>query len=94
MNVLIVEDETAAATNLKALLLQIDPSIRIEAVIETVVETVRWVNRFHDRVRPLCARCFQGQQHRLHSQTDQERGASPGIRQASQTVGAASGRVC
>ena len=43
MNVLIVEDETAAATNLKALLLQIDPSIRIEAVIETVVETVRWV---------------------------------------------------
>ena len=51
-------------------------------------------DRFHDRVRPLCARCFQGQQHRLHSQTDQERGASPGIRQASQTVGAASGRVC
>ena len=43
MNVLIVEDETAAATNLNALLLQIDPSIRIEAVIETVVETVRWV---------------------------------------------------
>lgn len=109
MNVLIVEDETAAATNLKALLLQIDPSIRIEAVIETVVETVplgkgqsparsdfygyssggrtgfqdfradrhRMPDRFHDRVRPLCARCFQGQQHRLHSQTDQERGASP-----------------
>ena len=47
MNVLIVEDETAAATNLKALLLQIDPSIRIEAVIETVVETVRWVKENH-----------------------------------------------
>ena len=41
MNVLIVEDETAAATNLKALLLQIDPSIRIEAVIETVAPLKR-----------------------------------------------------
>lgn len=55
---------------------------------------IEWPDRFHDRVRPLCARCFQGQQHRLHSQTDQERGASPGVRQAPQTVGAASGRVC
>ena len=32
-----------AVGDILALLLQIDPSIRIEAVIETVVETVRWV---------------------------------------------------
>lgn len=42
MNVLIVEDETAAATKLQSLLSRstLDP---YRAVIETVVETVRWV---------------------------------------------------
>lgn len=39
---LIVEDETAAATNLSTLLRDVEPSIEIVAVIDTVVDTVAW----------------------------------------------------
>lgn len=43
MNVLIVEDEKAAARNLTSLLAQIDPSIEVEAVIDSVVDSVEWL---------------------------------------------------
>ena len=39
---LIVEDETAAATNLQMLLKEVEPSIEIEAVLDTIVDTVAW----------------------------------------------------
>ncbi len=42
MNALIIEDETAAATNLKALLTAHYPSIQIIAVLESITETVGW----------------------------------------------------
>lgn len=43
MKALIIEDETAAATNLKALLQEIDPSVEIVGVIDTVVESIHWI---------------------------------------------------
>lgn len=43
MKALIIEDETAAATNLKALLREIDPTIEIVTVIDTVVDTIQWI---------------------------------------------------
>lgn len=42
MNVLIVEDETAAAANLKAILRSIDPACNITAVLESIEETVEY----------------------------------------------------
>ena len=42
MNILIVEDETAAAVNLKAILRNIAPSYRVLAVLETIEETVEY----------------------------------------------------
>ena len=44
MNVLIVEDETAAYENLKSLLAETDPSLEISGHTESVVQTVRWLN--------------------------------------------------
>ena len=49
MNVLIVEDETAAAANLKAILRSIEPSYDVLAVLESVEETVEY---FRDESRP------------------------------------------
>lgn len=43
MKALIIEDETAAATNLKALLREIDPTIEVLTVIDTVVDTIQWI---------------------------------------------------
>lgn len=40
--ILIIEDETAAARNLKALLQEIDPAIEVVAVLESVAESVEW----------------------------------------------------
>lgn len=42
MNVVIIEDETAAANNLKHVLNQIDPSIAILDVIDSVEQAVEW----------------------------------------------------
>lgn len=42
--ILIIEDETAAARNLEALLREIEPDIRIEAVLESVEDSIRWLN--------------------------------------------------
>ena len=42
MNILIVEDETAAAVNLKAILRNIAPSYRVLAVLETIEEAVEY----------------------------------------------------
>ena len=42
MNILIVEDETAAAVNLKAILRNVAPSYRVLAVLETIEETVEY----------------------------------------------------
>ncbi len=49
MNVLIVEDETAAAANLKAILRSIEPSYNVTAVLESVEETIDY---FRDESRP------------------------------------------
>lgn len=43
MKVLIIEDEKAAVRNLTSLLAQVDPSIVIEAVIDSVVDSVEWL---------------------------------------------------
>ena len=43
MKALIIEDETAAATNLKALLREIDPTIEVLTVIDTGVDTIQWI---------------------------------------------------
>lgn len=43
MNVLIVEDEAAAAKRMHKLLAEIDPSIRIAATTDTVAGTVAWL---------------------------------------------------
>ncbi len=42
MNVVIIEDEYAAANNLKAILNEIDPEIEITGVFESVTETINW----------------------------------------------------
>ena len=44
MKVLIIEDETAASENLIAMLLEIDPGIEVLKVLESVQQTVRWLN--------------------------------------------------
>ncbi len=44
MNILIVEDEQLAAERLQILLKQFDPSIKIMANLESVEETVNWLN--------------------------------------------------
>ena len=49
MNLLIVEDETAAAVNLKAILHTIDPEFNIIAVLESIEETVEY---FEDKTQP------------------------------------------
>lgn len=43
MNVLIIEDEKAAARNLVFLLEEIDPTITIMAVVDSVVDSVEWL---------------------------------------------------
>ena len=44
MKVLIIEDETAASENLIAMLQEIDPQIEPLKVLESVQQTVRWLN--------------------------------------------------
>lgn len=44
MKALIIEDETAAAINLEALLRKGEPSLQIEAVLESVGESVEWLS--------------------------------------------------
>lgn len=71
MKTLIVEDETAAATNLRTLLRKIDPEVAVLDVLETVTETVAWV-----RSHPLPDLIFMdihladGQAFRIFEQTD------------------------
>lgn len=43
MNVLIVEDETAAYETLEALLKEIDSTIKIVGVTESVDQTIHWL---------------------------------------------------
>ncbi|MCC8142997.1 MAG: LytTR family DNA-binding domain-containing protein [Tannerellaceae bacterium] len=43
MRVLIVEDETAACDNLRAILRQIDPDIRVERCTESIRQTLQWL---------------------------------------------------
>ena len=43
MRVLIVEDEYSVAQNLHDILLEIDPSIEVMAILETVKDTVAWI---------------------------------------------------
>lgn len=43
MNVLIIEDETAAAQNLQAILREIDPSIQVLEVLESIEESADWL---------------------------------------------------
>ena len=50
MNVLIIEDEKAAARNLISLLGEIDPNIMVTAVLDSVVDSVEWLknhSEFH-----------------------------------------------
>lgn len=42
MRVVVVEDETAAARNLIAILAEVAPDVEVVAVLESVVDTVRW----------------------------------------------------
>ena len=44
MKALIIEDETAAAINLEALLRKVEQSLQIEAVLESVGESVEWLS--------------------------------------------------
>jgi DNA-binding LytR/AlgR family response regulator len=44
MKVLIIEDETTASENLMAMLKEIDPSIEVVHVLESVQQTVRWLS--------------------------------------------------
>ena len=44
MKVLIIEDETTASENLVEMLKEIDPSIEVLQVLESVQQTVRWMN--------------------------------------------------
>ena len=44
MNILIIEDERLAAEKLQMLVKQYDPSIRVMACLESVEETVEWLN--------------------------------------------------
>ena len=44
MKVLIIEDETTASENLMAMLKEIDPSIEVMHVLESVQQTVRWLS--------------------------------------------------
>ena len=44
MNVLIIEDETAASENLIVMLQEIDPEIKVLAVLESVQQSVRWLD--------------------------------------------------
>ncbi|WP_025744093.1 LytR/AlgR family response regulator transcription factor [Aquimarina pacifica] len=48
MNVLIIEDEPAAAENLKYILKEIEPSITFETVIDTVVDAIDFFNSPHN----------------------------------------------
>ena len=48
MNVLIIEDEPAAAENLKYILKEIEPSITFEIVIDTVVDAIDFFNKPHN----------------------------------------------
>jgi len=43
MKVIVVEDEKHARENLETLLLEIDPSIQIQAKLESVKRTVEWL---------------------------------------------------
>lgn len=45
MNVLIIEDESLAAEKLQSLVKEYDPSIQIMACLESVEETVEWLNK-------------------------------------------------
>lgn len=45
MDIIIVEDEKIASDRLKTLLLQYDPEIRIQACLESVEETVKYLRR-------------------------------------------------
>ena len=42
---LIIEDETAAARNLRAILKKVAPAIEVEAMLESVVDSVAWLRR-------------------------------------------------
>ena len=43
MKTLIIEDETAAAVNLRALLAEVEPSIEVIGVLESVAESVDYL---------------------------------------------------
>jgi len=43
MTILLIEDEAAAAQRLRELVLEVAPTARVTAAIETVVEAVRWL---------------------------------------------------
>ncbi len=43
MKALIIEDETAAAVNLAAILRQVAPDVEVLATLESVVETIEWL---------------------------------------------------
>ena len=49
MKIIIVEDETAAAVNLRSLLMQVCPEAEILGVLESITETVEW---FHTHPEP------------------------------------------
>jgi len=44
MNVILVEDERSAIDNMLALLKDIDPEIRVLACLESIEQTVQWIN--------------------------------------------------
>ncbi|MCB9163887.1 MAG: hypothetical protein H6592_05535 [Flavobacteriales bacterium] len=43
MNILIVEDETAAVARMRKMLVEIDPTINVVADVATVQEAVEWI---------------------------------------------------
>lgn len=45
MNILIIEDETAAAVNLELIVRKLQPNAKVVAVLESVADVVAWVGR-------------------------------------------------
>ena len=58
MKALIIEDETAAAVNLQAVLKEIAPAVEVVATLESVVESIEWL-RNHPMPRSgVCRHSF------------------------------------
>ena len=70
MKYLIIEDEKAAARNLKAMLEQLAPDMELIDVLDSVADTIDW---FGCHAMPELVG-FQSEQHRLPAETHRQGG--------------------